>query len=88
MNDRPYLVAAVGGIYVSPGPVFLTWGHERASALARLVNAFRIGVRGQAFRDFLEAGRKQGKSEAEIVEEWKGCERAVVQQMRGGLPWS
>jgi hypothetical protein len=68
--------------------MFLTWGHERESALARLVDVFRIGVRGQAFRDFLEAGRKQGKSEAEIVEEWKGCERAVVQQMRGGLPWS
>ena len=88
MNDRPYLVAAVGGIYGSPAPVFLTWGHEQESALARLVDVFRIGVRGQAFRDFLEAGRKQGKSEAEIVEEWKGCERAVVQQMRGGLPWS
>jgi hypothetical protein len=68
--------------------VFLTWGYERESALVRLGDVFRIGVRGQAFRDFLEAGRKQGKSEAEIVEEWKGCERAVVQQMRGGLPWS
>ena len=88
MNDRPYLVAAVGGIYGSPAPVYLTWGHERESALARLVDVFRIGIRGQAFRDFLEAGRKQGKSEAEIVEKWEGCERAVVQQMRGGLPWS
>jgi hypothetical protein len=56
--------------------------------LEQLVDVFRIGVRGPAFRDFLEAGRKQGKSEAEIVEEWKGCERAVVQQMGGGLPWS
>jgi hypothetical protein len=77
MNDRPYLVAEVDGIYGSPAPVCLTWGHERESALARLEDVFRIGVRGQAFRDFVEAGRKQGKSEAEIVEEWKGCERAV-----------
>jgi hypothetical protein len=88
MNDRPYLVAEVGGIFGSPAPVFLTWGHERESAVARLGDVFRIGAHGQAFRDFLEAGRKQGKSEPEIVEEWKGCERAVVQQMRGGLPWS
>jgi hypothetical protein len=87
-RDRPYLVAAVGGIYGSPAPVFLTWGYEGASALSRLGDVFHIGVRGQAFRNFLEAGRKQGKSEAEIMEEWKGCERAVVQQMRGGLPWS
>jgi hypothetical protein len=35
-----------------------------------------------------KAGRKQDKSEAEIVRKWKECERAVVQQMRGGLPWS
>jgi hypothetical protein len=68
--------------------VFLTWGHERESALARLVDVFRIGAQGQAYRDFLEAGRKQGISEAEIMEEWKACEAAVVQQMRGGLPWS
>jgi hypothetical protein len=88
MNALPYLVARVGSIVGSPAPVFLTCGHERESALAWLVDVFRIGVRGQAFRDFLEAGRKQGKSEAEIVEEWKGCKSAVVQQMRGGLPCS
>jgi hypothetical protein len=88
MNDRTYLVAEVGGIYGSPAPVFLTWGHGRESALERLVDVFRIGVRGQAFRDFLEAGRKQGKSEPEIVRKWKECRRTVVQQMRGGLPWS
>jgi hypothetical protein len=35
-RDRPYLAAAVGGIYGSPAPVFLTWGHERESALERL----------------------------------------------------
>jgi hypothetical protein len=56
--------------------------------LERLRDVFRIGVRGQAFRDFLEAGRKLGMSEVEIVRQWKVCERAVVQQMRGGLPWS
>jgi hypothetical protein len=88
MNDRPYLVARVGLIFGSPAPVFLTWGHERESALARLEDVFRIGVRGQAFRDFVEAGRKQGISDVEIVRKWKECERAVVQQMRGGLPWS
>jgi hypothetical protein len=65
MNDRPYLVAAVGGIYGSPAPVFLTWGHERE-----------------------KAGRKFGNGQPEIVAEWKECERAVVQQMRGWLPWS
>ena len=88
MNDRPYLVAAVGGIYGSPAPVFLTWGHERESALHRLRDVFRIGVQGQAVRDCVEAGRKQGISDVEIVRKWKECERAVVQQMRGGLPWS
>jgi hypothetical protein len=88
MRTLPYLVAQIGGIYGSPAPVFLTWGHEQESALARLGDVFRIGVRGQAFRDFVEAWRKQGISDMEIVEEWKGCERAVVQQMRGGLPWS
>jgi hypothetical protein len=36
MNDRPYLVARVGSIVGSPAPVYLTWGHERESALARL----------------------------------------------------
>jgi hypothetical protein len=82
MNDRPYLVAEVGGIYGPPAPVFLTWGHERESALARLVDVFRIGTQGQAYRDFVEAGRKQGKSETEIVQEWKRCERAVVVSLR------
>jgi hypothetical protein len=78
LNDRPYLVAAVGGIYGSPAPVFLTWGHERESALARLEDVFRIGVRGQAFRDFVEAGRKQGMTEAESLRKWKKCEQAAL----------
>jgi hypothetical protein len=78
MNDRPYLVARVARIFGSPAPVFLTWGHERESALARLEDVFRIGVRGQAFRDFAEAGRKQGMTEAETVRAWQVCERAVM----------
>jgi hypothetical protein len=46
--------------------------------LARLKDDFRIGVRGRALRDFLEAGRKQGISDVEIVRKWKECERAVA----------
>jgi hypothetical protein len=88
MNTLPYIVASVGSLVGSPAPVFLTWGHGQESALERLRDVFRVGVRGQAFRDFVEAGHRQGKSEAEIVRKWKGCERAVVQQMRGGLLWS
>jgi len=56
------LVAAAGRIYASAAPMLLTRGYGWESVLARLVDVFRIGVRGQAFRDFLEAGRKQGKS--------------------------
>jgi hypothetical protein len=78
MNDRTYLVARVARIFGSPAPVFLTWGHERESAPTRLEDVFRIGVRGQAFRDFLEAGRRQGMTEAEIVWAWQACERAVM----------
>jgi hypothetical protein len=78
MGDRPYLVGEVGGIYGSPAPVFLTWGQERSSAQARLADVFRIGVRGQAFRDVVEGGRKQGMTEAEIVRKWRECERAVI----------
>jgi hypothetical protein len=47
--------------------MLLTWGYGWESALERLKDVFRIGAQGQAYRDFLEAGRKQGKSEAEIV---------------------
>jgi hypothetical protein len=52
--------------------------HERESALARLRDVFRIGAHGQAFRDFVDAGRKQGKSEAEVVREWRECEQAAL----------
>jgi hypothetical protein len=64
--------------YGSPAPVFLTGGHERESALARLVDVFSIGVRGQAFRDFLEGGRRQGKSGAKVVGEWRECEQSAL----------
>jgi len=78
MNTRPYIVARLGSIFGSPAPVFMTWGHERESALERLWDVFRIGVRGQVFRDFVEEGRKLGKKEAEIVREWKECEQSVM----------
>jgi hypothetical protein len=78
MTNLPYLVARVDSIFGSPAPVFLTWGRERQSALARLMDVFRIGVRGQAFRDFVEGGRRLGKGDAEIVAEWRACEQAVV----------
>jgi hypothetical protein len=80
MNTLPYLVAKVDRIFGSPAPVFLTSGHERESAQARLRDVFRIGVRGQAFRDFLAAGRKQGMTEAETVWAWQACERAVMEK--------
>jgi len=83
MNDRPYLVGRVGGVLGSPAPELLTHPQERESALARVRDVFRIGVRGQAFRDFVEAGRKQGKSEAEIVRQWKECEQMVLGLMNG-----
>jgi hypothetical protein len=78
MNDRPYLIGRIGTVLGSPAPVFLTWGHERESALERLRDVFRIGVRGQWFKDFVEEGRKQGMSEAEIVKEWRECGRAAM----------
>jgi hypothetical protein len=81
MNDRPYLVGRVGSILGSPAPELLTHPHERNSALDRLRNVFRIGVRGQTFRDFVEAGRKLGMSEADIVGEWRRCERQVLSTM-------
>jgi hypothetical protein len=78
MNSLPYLVATVGTVFGPPAAELLTRPHERESALSRLVDVFRIGVQGQAFRDFLEAGRKQGKREAEIVEEWEACQRVAL----------
>ena len=74
---RQVSLAGAGRIYGSPAPVFLTWGYEGASALARLGDVFRIGVRGQAFRDFVEARRKEGMTAAEIVKKWRECEQAV-----------
>jgi hypothetical protein len=49
MNTLPYIVARLGSVFGSPAPVFLTWGHERESALARLLDVFRIGAQGPAF---------------------------------------
>jgi hypothetical protein len=78
MNALPYLVARVGSIIGSPAPVFLTWGHEWESALARLQDLFKVGVLGRAFRDFVEAGRKQSMTEGELVKKWREYEQAVM----------
>jgi hypothetical protein len=77
-NDRTYLVAEIGTIFGSPAPVFLTWGHEQESAMEWLRDVFRIGVCGWAFRGFVEAGRKQAMTEAEIVRNWNECEQSVM----------
>ncbi len=77
MLDLPYVVASVNGIFGSPAPLFLTWPSEKESAIERLRDVFRVGLRGRAFRDFLEVGRECGKGEDEIVAEWKACERAA-----------
>jgi hypothetical protein len=78
MNDLPYLVARVGGVFASPAPVLLTHPQEYESALGRLRDVFRVGVRGRTFRDFVDYGRKQGKTEAEIVAEWRDCEQKAM----------
>lgn len=78
MLDLPYVVASVSGIFGSPAPLFLTWPHEKESAIERLRDVFRVGVRGQVFRDFVEVGREGGKCGDEIVADWMACEMAVV----------
>jgi len=78
MNERPYLVARIGEIMGSPSPTLLTFPNEERSALARLRDVFRVGVRGQMFRDFVELGRKKGRQEADILGEWKACEQAAA----------
>jgi hypothetical protein len=78
MNTLPYLVARVNIIFGSPAPKLMTQPHEQESALARLWDVFRVGVRGQVFRDFVEAGRRWGMTEAEIVEAWQVCEQALA----------
>ena len=80
MNDRPYLVARIGDILGSPAATLLTFPNEERSALARLLDVFRVGVRGQMFRDFVEFGRKKGRREEDILGEWKVCEQAVAQE--------
>lgn len=80
MNDRPYVVARIGDIMGSPAATLLTFPNEKRSALARLRDVFRVGVRGQVFRDFVELGRKKGRCEADILGEWKACEQAIVRE--------
>jgi len=78
MNTLPYVLGRVGTIFGPPAAELLTYPRHRESALERLKDVFRIGVKGQAFRDFVEAGRKQGMTEAESVRKWKECERAAL----------
>jgi hypothetical protein len=78
MNTLPYLVAEIDTIFGSPASVFLTRGNEHERALGRLGDVFRIRVQGRAYRDFVDAGRMQGKSEEEIVRKWKECEQSVM----------
>lgn len=86
MNDRPYLVAGIGDIMGSPSPIWLTLPKEKESALARLADVFRIGVRGRAFQGFVDVGRKQGQGEAEILKQWSALEAAVAWETRGERP--
>ena len=65
----------------SPAPVWLTWPKEKENAFVRLGDVFRIGVRGQVFRDFVELGRTKGRGEAESLEQWRAWEAAVAWQM-------
>lgn len=78
MNNRPYVVARIGEVFGGPAAVWLTLPKERESALARLADVFRIGVQGQVFRDFRQHGCKEGKSEADILCEWKSMEGSVA----------
>jgi len=85
MNTLPYLVARIGTVYGSPAPELLTHPHEQESALARLQDVFRIGIRGQAFRDFVEAGRKRGMKEADIVRSWMQCEAHIGHRLHASM---
>src|SRR5262249_31287884 len=78
MNSLPYLVATVGTVFGPPAAALLTGPHERDSALERLRDVFRVGVRGQVFRDFVKASRRLGKGDAEIMADWRACEQAVI----------
>jgi hypothetical protein len=78
MAEKPYLVARMGDIMGSPAPIWLTFSKERESALARLGDVFKIGVRGQAFRDFVESGHTKGRIEDESLKQWRAWEQAVA----------
>jgi hypothetical protein len=78
MNELPYSVARVGSIFGSPAPMLLTYPNHQESAFARLADVFKIGVGGQAFRDFVESGHKQGQSDDEIAAEWRTLSDAML----------
>jgi len=88
MNDRPYMVAFVGGIMASPAPIWLTDPYVRESALARLYDVFRVGKQGQVFKDLLECGLKARRTPEKIHTEWDACERSVLREIEyGKTPW-
>jgi hypothetical protein len=78
MNSLPYLVARVGTVLGPPAAALLTYPRHRESALARTQDVFKVGDQGQVYRDFMEAGHRLGKRDAEIVAEWRVGEQAVV----------
>jgi hypothetical protein len=86
MDEKPYLVARIGDILGSPVAIWLNFPKEKESALERLKDVFRLGNRGQAFRDFVESARKQGAVEADIRAQWMALEAAVAWETRGERP--
>ena len=83
MNDRPYLLARVGPVLGSPVAVLLLAPEEvRGSALDRLADVFRIGLRGQCRADFAASLRMAGQDDAAIRDKWGQHEAAVEREMR------
>ena len=81
MNDKPYLIAAVGSIMASPAAIWLTYPHARESALARLCDVFRIGTQGQIYKDLLDGGAEAGRTPEKVRVEWRACEAAVLREI-------
>lgn len=83
MNGRPYLLARVGPVLGSPTAVLLLPPEEvQASALDRLADVFRIGLRGRRHTDFVAYHRMAGQDERSIQAEWGRYEAAVGLEMR------
>ncbi len=82
MNDRPYVVAAVGDIMASPAAIWLRNNRTRRSALARLYDVFRIGDQGSAYQELLERRMQSGQRPEGVQAEWNACQRAVLWEMK------